>query len=100
MLRAVNFRSVFKGMAAGLIVFASVGCAANNGSSTGPRPTALTGGRTCQSIRNDLVKLDKKGVQGLVERQNAGKKLSKAQKAQADLYSQLLDDYLGARCHV
>ncbi len=46
------------------------------------------------------MRLDKKGVQALVERQNAGKQLTKAQKAQADLYNQLLNDYLGARCHV
>jgi len=65
-----------------------------------PGAAPLTGGQTCQSIRADLNRLDSKGVPALVERQNAGKKLSKSQKAQADLYNRLLNDYLGARCHV
>lgn len=65
-----------------------------------PGAAALSGGQTCQSIRADLNGLDSKGVPALVERQNAGKKLSKSQKAQADLYNKLLNDYLGARCHV
>jgi hypothetical protein len=44
--------------------------------------------------------MDKSGVPDLVERQTAGKKLSASQKAQADLYNRLLNQYLGARCHV
>jgi hypothetical protein len=39
-------------------------------------------------------------VPSLVEQQNSGKKLGAPQKAKADLYNQLLDKYLGARCHV
>jgi hypothetical protein len=72
------------------------GCAANGD----PGASALSGGQTCQSIRADLNRLDNKGVPSLVERQNAGKNLSKSQKAQADLYNRLLNNYLGARCHV
>ncbi|MGI9404719.1 MAG: hypothetical protein ACR2OF_09475 [Hyphomicrobium sp.] len=71
-------------------------CAANGD----PGAAALSGGQTCQSIRADLNRLDSKGVPSLVERQNAGKKLSKSQKAQANLYNRLLNDYLGARCHL
>jgi hypothetical protein len=93
-----NSRSVraFKGMAAGILALASAGCAASG--DTGP--TAFSGGESCQSIRANLNRLDNQGVPALVERQNAGKKLSPAQKAQADLYNRLLDQYLGARCHV
>lgn len=40
------------------------------------------------------------GVQGSVEAQSAGRKLSAQQKADADRYNQLLEQYLGARCHV
>jgi hypothetical protein len=71
-------------------------CAANGDPGAAP----LAGGQTCQTIRTDLNRLDSKGVPALVERQNAGKKLSKSQKAQADLYNRLLNEYLGARCHV
>ncbi len=79
------------------------GCAGNTGTGTGsgdPGPQALSGGETCQSIRTNLNQLDKEGVPSLVERQNSGQKLPAAQKAKADLYNQLLDKYLGARCHV
>jgi hypothetical protein len=77
------------------------GCAGNTGTGSGdPGPQALSGGETCQSIRTDLNRLDKEGVPSLVERQNSGQKLPAAQKAKADLYNQLLDKYLGARCHV
>jgi hypothetical protein len=44
--------------------------------------------------------MDREGVPSLVEQQNSGKKLAAPQKAKADLYNQLLDKYLGARCHV
>jgi hypothetical protein len=78
------------------------GCAGNTGGggSGDPGPQALSGGETCQSIRSNLNKLDKEGVPSLVERQTSGQKLPAAQKAKADLYNQLLDKYLGARCHV
>jgi hypothetical protein len=80
---------------------ACAGCANNTTNAYGdPGPTALSGGETCQSIRADLNRLDNQGVPGLVERQNSGKKLSAQQKAQADLYNRLLNQYLGARCHV
>jgi hypothetical protein len=39
-------------------------------------------------------------VPAYVERQSQGKSLSAAQKSQADLYNKLLNEYLGARCHV
>ncbi|MFN3626033.1 MAG: hypothetical protein ACK4TP_18515 [Hyphomicrobium sp.] len=77
------------------------GCAGNTGTGSGdPGPQALSGGETCQSIRSNLNRLDKEGVPSLVERQNSGQKLPAAQKAKADQYNQLLDKYLGARCHV
>lgn len=79
------------------------GCAGNTGTGTGsgdPGPQTLSAGETCQSIRTNLNRLDKEGVPSLVEQQNSGKKLGAPQKAKADLYNQLLDKYLGARCHV
>lgn len=95
--RAINLSGA---MAVTAVLLA--GCAGNTGTGSGgdPGPQALSGGETCQSIRSNLNKLDKEGVPSLVERQNSGQKLPAAQKAKADLYNQLLDKYLGARCHV
>jgi len=77
------------------------GCASDSaGSGSDPGPRELSAGETCQSIRSNLNRLDSQGVPSIIERQNSGKKLSPAQKAQADLYNRLLDKYLGARCHV
>lgn len=76
------------------------GCAGDTGNGGDPGAQALSAGETCQSIRTDLNRLDKEGVPSLVEQQNSGKKLAAPQKAKADLYNQLLDKYLGARCHV
>lgn len=53
----------------------------------------------CQSIRGQLNRLDAKGVRSSVEAQAAGRKLSASQKADADAYNKLLNDYLGSRCH-
>jgi len=41
-----------------------------------------------------------RGVQSSVEANSAGRKLSPAQKADADRYNELLAYYLGGRCHV
>jgi hypothetical protein len=56
-------------------------------------------GETCNSIRGKLNKLDAKGVPAYVEAQSRGKKLAGQQKADADAYNGLLNQYLGARCH-
>ncbi len=90
----------FRRLAVVIAALSAAGCANNNATNGDPGPTALGEGQSCQSIRDDLTNLDKKGVPNLVERQTAGKKLSAAEKAQADLYNRLLNQYLGARCHV
>jgi hypothetical protein len=71
------------------------GCATQGG---GGGPTGSA--EMCRSTKEQLNKLDAKGVQALVEAQTRGKKLSPAQKADADNYNRLLNDYLGSRCHV
>jgi hypothetical protein len=91
----------FGGAIAATIAVLLAGCAGNTGNGNGdPGPQSLSGGETCQGIRANLNRLDREGVPSLVEQQNSGKKLGAAQKAKADLYNQLLDKYLGARCHV
>lgn len=78
------------------------GCEASTTGGPGgdPGASALPPGETCGSIREQLTKLDRKGVQAYVEAQNAGKKLSPSQKQDADDYNRLLGEYLGSRCHV
>lgn len=83
--------------AAGAALMAG-GCASDGGG--GPSTKALANGETCSSVKQQLSRLDAKGVPASVQAQAAGKKISAAQKADADLYNRLLNDYLGARCHV
>ncbi len=74
------------------------GCASGN-QSGGPARKALASGETCGSIKQQLNRLDAKGVPSVIQRQAAGGRVSAAQKADADLYNRLLNDYLGAQCH-
>ncbi len=87
----------------GLVIlgFVAAGVAGCGGASGGdPGAKALPVGESCQSIRSELNRLDSKGVPALIERQSAGGKLNPGQKADADSYNNLLNQYLGARCHV
>ena len=97
MMRRVRLVSV-----SAIAVTAAVlgGCA--GGGSTGGDPGArpLPAGTSCQSIQAELNRMVDKGVQNSVEAQSAGRKISAQQKADADHYNQLLEEYLGARCHV
>jgi hypothetical protein len=72
------------------------------GGSTGGDPGAipLAAGQSCGSIRQELNALDRKGTQAKVEAATAGKKLPPAAQADVDRYNSLLNQYLGARCHV
>jgi hypothetical protein len=74
--------------------------ACSGGGETGGDPGArpLPPGTTCQSLRADLNKMDSQGAQSKVERASRGK-VDPATQAVADRYNQLLNQYLGARCH-
>ena len=50
--------------------------------------------------RQELDALDRKGTQAKVEAASAGKKLAAKDKSDVDRYNSLLNQYLGARCHV
>lgn len=76
------------------------GCAAQGAPGGDPGARPLPQGYTCQSVRAELNKLDARGVQSKVEAVNAGRKVSPQDKADADRYNQLLNFYLGGRCHV
>jgi len=76
------------------------GCAGASGNSGDPGARPLPPGESCQSIRGELNRLDSKGVPAQVERASNGGKLTPAQRADVDKYNDLLNQYLGARCHV
>jgi hypothetical protein len=74
-------------------------CAGDDwGGDPGAKP--LAAGQTCGTIRAELDKLDAKGTQGKVEAASQGKKLPPAQMVDVNRYNDLLNQYLGARCHV
>jgi hypothetical protein len=83
--------------AAGLVL---AGCADNNNIGGDPGPSPLAFGQSCGSVQQELNRLLGRGVQGNVEREQAGKSITPAAKADVDRYNALLNQYLGARCHV
>lgn len=80
------------------ITSALQGCGGASGGDPGAKSLPL--GASCQSIRGEMSRLEGRGVQSAIERQQAGSKVSASQKADADNYNSLLNQYLGARCHV
>lgn len=88
----------------GAIVFAALlglgGCSEAGSVGGDPGASALPAGETCGSIKEQLNQLDRKGARNAVDAQTSGRKLSAAQKADADSYNRLLGQYLGSRCHV
>lgn len=86
------------GMALG-VALALAACA-NDGNGGGPTARPLAYGQSCGAIRSELRRMDNRGVPSKVERLNAGKSLSSKDRREAQRYNKLLNDYLGARCHV
>jgi hypothetical protein len=76
------------------------GCGGASGGNGDPGARPLPAGESCGSIRSELNRLDSKGVPAQVERASNGAKLSAGQRADVDKYNELLNQYLGARCHV
>lgn len=80
---------------------ALAGCAEDGGGYGGdPGARPLAAGQTCGTIRQELNRLDSRGTQAKVEAATQGKKLPPAAQADVDRYNDLLNQYLGARCHV
>ena len=86
-------------LAASLLLALS-GCAGGSGGGGDPGAMAMPAGQSCQSVRAELNRLDAKGTQSKVESVSRGTKLAPAAQAEVDRYNQLLNIYLGARCHV
>ena len=78
---------------------ALAGCESGGSSNGDPGAKPLPAGQSCQSLRGELNKMDSQGAQSKVERASRGK-VDPATQAVADRYNMLLNQYLGARCHV
>jgi ABC-type phosphate transport system substrate-binding protein len=94
----MKMRALVCGGVLGLAVALS-GCASDGGSGGDPGPRALPAGASCQSIRAELNKMDSQGAHSKVEAARS-RKVDPATQAFADRYNSLLNQYLGARCHV
>src|SRR5438105_77370 len=96
---ARTMSTALKCLAVAAAVAVLAGCADGDGYGD-PGATPLAGGQSCGSIRAELDRLDKKGTQSKVEAASQGKKLPPGSQADVDRYNYLLNQYLGARCHV
>lgn len=94
-----SIRPVRAGMALALVLLLG-GCAAEGkpGGDPGARP--LPPGASCQSLKAELDAMNARGVQGKVEAVSQGRKVSDKDKTDATRYNQILNHYLGGRCHV
>jgi hypothetical protein len=95
---ARTISSAWRYLAVAALVAALSGCAGDDFGDPGAKP--LAAGQSCDSIRQELNKLDAKGTQSKVEAASQGKKLPPAAMADVNRYNDLLNSYLGARCHV
>ena len=84
--------------AAAVLAVGLAGCESSNSKGGDPGALALPPGQSCQTLRAELNKMDSQGAQSKVERASRGK-VDPATQAVADRYNQLLNQYLGARCH-
>lgn len=82
---------------AGLLALSMLAGCASDGSAGGG---SLPAGSSCGSIRSELRSLDNRGVPAKVEAVNAGRRVSAKDREQAKHYNDLLNQYLGARCHI
>jgi hypothetical protein len=85
---------------AAIAAIAAVAGCADDGYNGDPGAVPLASSQTCGTIRQELNRLDAKGTQSKVEAASQGKKLAPGAQADVDRYNTLLNQYLGARCHV
>lgn len=95
-----NLRATLKVVAALAAAAALAGCAAQGAPYGDPGARALPAGQSCQSIRAELNRMDARGVPSKVEASTRGQKLNPQAQADVDRYNQMLNYYLGGRCHV
>lgn len=86
-----------------LIAVCGAGCAATDSEmkpAAASPAVAAAGDRSCQSLRSLIMTMEARGAAKLIDRQHDGGKLSGSEKAEIDRYNSLLNEYLGARCHL
>jgi hypothetical protein len=91
---------VFHYLAVTVVTIALAACANEGGYDGDPGARPLAAGQSCGSVRQELDQLDRRGTQGKVEASSRGGKLSAKDQSDVDRYNSLLNQYLGARCHV
>lgn len=77
-----------------LLAIAGCGGPGPNGSGQAPTPSG------CAALQKDLKVYQNKGVAGWAAAKSAGKKLSKSQEDGLRRYNELLNKYLGGKCHL
>ena len=82
--------------AGGLLMVAALGACSGTDGPQGPGQ--MLADNACAQLRSDLNAMDRRGVPGLVDARNNGKKLAPQQDAEASRYNQVLDQYLGGQC--
>ncbi len=75
------------------------GCANSASGNGDPGARPLPPGSSCQSLKAEMDRLLGRGVSSSIESRQAGRKLSPQQSADADRYNEVLNYYLGGRCH-
>ena len=98
-MRFLTGKAVLSSVVLAAVLAGLAGCA--NESKTGGDPGArpLPAGMSCPSLKVEMDRLVGRGVQGLIEGRQNGRKLTPTQTGDADRYNELLSYYLGARCY-
>lgn len=63
-------------------------------------PAASASPSGCKSLQKELKVYERKGVASWAAAKNAGRKLSKSQADGLRTYNELLNKYLGGKCHL
>jgi hypothetical protein len=80
----------------GLMLAAALAACSGTEGPQGPGP--MLADNACAQLRTDLNAMDKRGVPGMIDARNNGKKFAPAQDAEISRYNQVLDQYLGGQC--
>lgn len=83
-----------------LLAVAVSGCASTEAQVSTPVAAPVLTDRSCQSLRSEIMTREARGATRLIDRKNDGGKLSAREQAEIDTYNSLLNEYLGARCHL
>ena len=82
------------GLLAMMVVLA--GCAGDGG---GYKTIGTASAGSCKEWRNELNRLEARGIPSRIEAQQAGAKVSAQTQADINRYNDLLARYLGGQCH-